>query len=336
MTFSQTRRRRRRRTVLVVAVVVAAILGAVYAITRAQSDQQLRREYLDLAIEVADGQEDAAIRFSEMVVRLDDLSRPAVVGLLEDVEAQVLDLSRTLESADPPGDRLKRAHTAFAIAAQKWKDGIIATRSGIETLSETPLDPDGLATLEQGLIDLRVGDAAYVDFLDLTVELDVADLGREFPPISYVPAESELLFEATDIARRIFLTPDLGVLRNLAVADIKLEPGPLGDSDGVPVVPLSDSLDAIVTISNRGTIDENDVVVTLDLISLDLDSAEGLQVTFDLEVELIEPNSLTSLTFADLPVEPGTLYELVATLPGEDDDSSDDMSSLVFIRNDET
>jgi len=331
MTFSQIRRRRRRRSVLVVLVVVALLLGAVYAITRAQSDEQLRREYLDLAITVADGEEDAAIRFSEMVVRLDELSRPAVVGLLEEVEEQVLDLSRTLESADPPGDRLKRAHTAFAIAAQKWKDGIIGARSGIETLSETPLDPDGMGALEQGLINLRVGDAAYQDFLDLTIELDVADLGREFPPIAFVPVEFELLFEATDIARRIFLTPDLGVLRNLAVADIKLEPGPLGDSDGIPVVPLSDRLDAIVTISNRGTIEENDVVVTLDLISSD-----GAQTTFDQEIELIEANSLTSLTFTDLPVAPGTLYELVATLPGGDDDSSDDMSSLVFIRNDES
>jgi hypothetical protein len=331
MTFSQIRRKRRRRTVVLVLVVVAVILGAAYAITRAQSDQQLRREYLDLAIDVANGEEEAAIRFSDMVVRLDELSRPAVVGLLEDVEAQVLDLSRTLESASPPGDRLERAHTAFAVAAQQWKDGIIATRSGIETLSETPLDPDGLAALEQGLIDLRVGDAAYVDFLDLTVEIDVTDLGREFPEVAFVPAESELLFEATDIARRIFLTPDLGVLRNLAVADIKLEPGPLGDSDGVPVVPLSDSLDAEVTISNRGTIEEYKVVVQLDLIS-----AEGEQVTFEQQIDVIEPNSLTSLTFADLPVSPGALYELVATLPGDDDDRSDDSASLVFIRNDES
>jgi hypothetical protein len=331
MAFSPVRRQRRRRTVVVVLVVVSVILGTAYAVTRAQSDRQLRREYLDLAAEVAAGEEDAAVRFSDMVVRLDELSRPAVVELLGEIEESVVDLSRRLESADPPSGRLERAHVFFAVAAQKWKDGVLDTRNGIETLSESPLDPDGLAALAAGLIHLRVGDGAYAEFQALALEVDTDDVGREYPEVAFVPEESELLFEATDIARRIFLTPDLGVVRNLAVADIKLDPSPIGDQEGVPVVPLSETLAAEVTVSNRGTIDEIGIVVELDLISSD-----GSQVTFDQEIEMIGPDALTSITFEDLPVEPGGLYELAAALPGGDDDSSDDVATLVFIRNDES
>jgi hypothetical protein len=35
-------------------------------------------------------------------------------------------------------------------------------------------------------------------------------------------------------------------------------------------------------------------------------------------------------------VEPGGLYEVVAAIPGGDDDPTDDLGSLVFIRNDES
>lgn len=329
MAFTPIRRRRRRRTALIVVVVLAVIAGAGYAVTRLQSEQQIRREYLDVAFEVADGQHDAAARFSDMVIRLDELSRPAVVGLLEELEELVIDLSRRLESADPPSGRFERAHVFFAVAAQEWKDGIIATRSGIETLSQSPLDPDGLATLSVGLVALRVGDASYADFSEVMLELEAAELGREFPGVAFVPSESELLFEAPDIARRIFLTPDLGVVRNLAVADVKLEPGPVGTEEGVPVVPLSESLDVEVTISNRGTIAEESITVQLDVVSSD-----GSQVTFDQDIDVIEPGALSSVVFEDIPADPGGLYEAVAGLPDEDDDPSDDTRSLVFIRDD--
>ncbi len=331
MTLFPIRRQRRRRTAVLVLVAIAAILGIVFAVTFAQSESEVRREYLDVAIGVADGERSAAERFADMVIRLDELSRPAVVNLMEEVEAEVVDLSRTLESASAPQGRLERAHTAFAIATQKWKDGIIASRRGIETLSESPLDPDGLASLEQGLIALRVGDAAYGDFLALVLDEDVSDAGREFPPVAYIPSESELLFEATDIARRIFLTPGLGVLRDLAVSDIKLEPRPIGDREGVPVVPLSESLDVEVTVSNRGTVAEAAVLVRIDLVS-----ADGEQATFDRTIAEIEPGSLSSLRFEDLPALPGTLYELVATVTGDDDDPSNNSELLVFIRNDES
>jgi hypothetical protein len=331
MAFSLVRRQRRRRTVVVVLVVFLVILGTAYAVTRAQSDRQLRREYLDLALEVAGGQEDAAFRFSDVIIRLDELARPAVTETLSEVEESVLDLSRRIESAEPPPGRLGRAHVQFAVAAQQWKDGVIGARAGIETLSETPLDPDGLAVLEAGLIDLRVGDAAYAGFLAIVLEEEGEGAGRDFPVVAFIPEESELLFEATDIARRIFLTPDLGVIRNLAVADIKLDPAPIGDDEGIPVVPLSETLDAEVTVSNRGTVEETAIAVQLNVIS-----GDGSQVTFDQSIDGIAPGALSSLLFEDLPVEPGGLYEIVATLLVDDDDAGDDVATLVFIRNAES
>jgi hypothetical protein len=330
MAYTPTRRRRRRRTAVVVVVAVAVLLGTVYAVTRAQSDRQLQREYLDFAAGVAGAEEDAAARFADMVVRLDELARPTVVATLTEVEEIVVEQFRTVGDADAPPTGLEEANAALGVAARKWNDGVAAARQGIETLSESPLDPDGLALLDQGLVDLRVGDAAYLDFRDDVSGVNVDEAGREFPSISFVPEESALLFDATDIARRIFLSPDLGVVRDLAVADLSLDPGPMGTESGVPVVPLSETLDAEVTISNKGTVEEIGIPVQLDLIS------QGSRVTFTEDVDAIDPGALASLRFADLPVEPGVLYEIVASVPAEDDDDTNDTASFVFIRNDES
>jgi hypothetical protein len=330
MAYTPTRRRRRRRTALVVVVAVAALLAIVYAVTRAQSDRQLRREYLDFAIGIAGAQEDAAVRFADMIVRLDELARPTVVATLGEVEEIVTEQSQAVRDAAHPPAGLEQAHVALGIATRKWSDGVEGARQGIETLSETPLDPDGLALLEQGLIDLRVGDAAYLEFRDDVSGVDVGEVDREFPSVSFVPEESELLFDATDIGRRIFLSPDLGVTRDLAVADISLDPGPMGSEGGVPVVPLSETLDAEVTISNKGTVEETGVPVQLDLIS------QGSRVTFTEDVTRVDPGALASIRFADLPVEPGLLYEIVASVPAEDDDDTNDSATFVFIRNDES
>lgn len=332
MAYTPTRRRRRRRTALVVVVAVAALLGIIYAVTRAQSDRQLRREYLDFAIGVAGAEEDAAVRFADMVVRLDELARPTVVTTLTEVEEITVEQAEVVREADGPPPGLEESHVALEIAVGKWNDGVEGVRLGIETLSETPLDPEGLAVLEQGLVDLRVGDAAYLDFRDHVSGVDVGEVGREFPSISFVPEESELLFDAADIARRIFLSPGLGVVRDLAVADLSLDPGPMGSESGVPVVPLSDTLDAEVTISNKGTVEETGVPVQLDLISQD----DGSRVTFTEDVGVIGPGALASVRFADLPVEPGALYEIVASVPAEDDDDTNDTAFFVFIRNAES
>jgi hypothetical protein len=208
-----------------------------------------------------------------------------------------------------------------------WEEGLATTRQGMVALSDSPLDTSGLDMLAQGLIDLSVGDAAYRDFRDLAFGTE-EEAGRDFPDVEFIPLDQQLVFDATDIARRMFLSPELGVRENLSVADLKLEPSPVGEQAGIPVVPLSGQVDVTATISNQGTVAARFIVLRLDLVTL-----EAQQYEDDKGIEVLEPGDKASVTFENLPVEAGVLYEVTVTVVGEDEDPSDDVERFTFIMN---
>lgn len=331
MSFPIARRRRRRRgIVLVVIVGLAVTIGL--ALTRFRSDSQLTREFLDTALEVAIAEERLAGRFSALVTGLGEVGRPTMVATLEELEVAVTTLAERVEAIDvPEGEAgIIRSHVLLSIAAGRWRDGVRTTRQGILTLTEEPTTDDdvGIALLGQGLSDVRVGDSAYSALEEVLAGQDTSLVAGEFPSVRFIPPAEQLAFLPTEVARRIFLTPTLEVLVNLAISDLRIDPGPVADRDGVPLIPLSDQLDVEVVVANPGN-----VAVTEILVQLDLVSNEGDVFNAEQEIASLEPGALTGVTFADLPVEAGKLYEVVVSLPLEDDDPTDDEASYVFIRN---
>ncbi len=181
--------------------------------------------------------------------------------------------------------------------------------------------------MQRGLLDLRVGDRAFAGFLALLEDVDTSALGREFPSVAFVPAADEAQYDADDLVRRLAATPGLEAVENLGVADLRLDPYPVGEQVGLPVVPLSESLMAEVTVANRGSTPVAAGVVTLDLLSQDGTVHQDRAV-----FGALAPGALVTVGFADLPVQPGKLYEIIVTLSGEDDDPSDDRVTFTFIR----
>jgi hypothetical protein len=326
MIHQQVRRRRRHRYI-VLAVALVVVLAIVFAVTRVQSDRRLRREYLNRALEVAETEQDLASRLGELVTGLEGMDRPVMVGILDELRGEagalVDDLAATGKA---PGD-LRSGQLYLGIAVARWQEGLTAARAGLITLSETPQDEAALATLTAGLIDLRVGDSAYAGFLGV-IESDssLASAGS-FPDFRFVPAAAEEQYQAADLARRVALIPGLAAVENLAVVDVRLDPGPAGEEVGIPVIPVSDRLNADVTIANHGTVASVGSVVLLELVSQDGTKYEDQQV-----IGALEPGELTSVQYTDLPVQPGKLYEIIATIQVEDDDPSDDTMSFTFIR----
>ena len=51
------------------------------------------------------------------------------------------------------------------------------------------------------------------------------------------------------------------VVTNVGIADIRLDPGPTGERNGIPVVPVSETLTAQATISNSGTVPVDTIIV---------------------------------------------------------------------------
>jgi hypothetical protein len=330
MIHHQVRRRRRRRFI-VPAVVLVVILAVIFAVTRVQSDRQLRREYLNRALEVAESEQDVAGRLGELVAGLENMDRPAMVGILDELRAVTGALFDDLTAtATVPGD-LRSGQLYLGIAVARWQEGMVATRTALMALSEAPEDEAGLALLSRGLIDLRVGDSAYGGFLGVIQGDPSLDLARPFPDFRFVPASAEQQYQAADLARRVSLIPGLAAVENLTVVDVRLDPGPAGEEMGIPVVPVSDRLNADVTIANHGTVESAGGVVLLELVSQDGTKYEDQQV-----IGALQPGELTSVQYTDLPVQPGKLYEIIATIEVEDDNPSDDTFSFTFIRDTES
>lgn len=332
MTYTPAMRRRRRRRNIIVFIAVGAISAAAYGITRAQGEAEVTRAYLDSAYEVATGQASAAESFNEMITDIEQFTRPRMVQTLDMIEARSDELATLLTDADPPSD-MDRADLWLQMAITAWRNGLSDARAGLLSLASDPVDIDGsgAASLSRGLIDLRLGDRAYQGFLSEVDGVDTTLLGGPFPSVVFVPASSEELFDPAALARRMFLTPDLAPVDDLAVADIRLEPGPVGSSGGLPVVPVSASQSLEVTVTNRGNEARTGVVVTLLLVSSD-----GEQYEASFEIESLGGGAARAIAFEDLPVRPGTLYQVTVSIPAGDDEPDNDFITYRFEMNEQS
>jgi len=332
VTYTPAMRRRKRRRNIIVFILVGAISAAAYGITRAQGEAEVTRTYLDVAYQVATGQESAARSFNEMITDIEQFTRPRMVQTLDGIEAGSDELATLLAEGNPPAD-MERAHLWLQMAITAWRNGLSDARAGLLSLASNPTDIDGSGAqaLTGGLIDLRLGDRAYQGFLSEVSDVDTTILGGPFPSVVFVPASSEELFDPVALARRMFLTPDLAPVDDLAVADLRLEPGPVGSSGGIPVVPVSASQSLEVTITNRGNEVHEAVVVTLLLVSTD-----GEQYAATSEIESLAGGAARAVAFTDLPVRPGTLYQVTVSIPSGDDEADNDSITYRFEMNEQT
>jgi hypothetical protein len=251
---------------------------------------------------------------------------------LETIESRSDQLVTLLASGTPPAD-LERADLWLEMATTAWRNGLSHARAGLVSLASDPVDIDGsaAASLARGLVDLRVGDRAYQGFMSEVADVDTTLLGGSFPSVVFVPSASDALFNPTDLARRMFLTPGLTAVDDLAVADLRLDPAPVGDSEGLPVVPISARQAIEVTIVNRGNADRAEIPVSMQLVSSD-----GEEYTATIEIASIAGGAARAVTFADLPVKPGTLYQVRVFLPPGDDDPDNDFIIFRFAVNEES
>lgn len=302
-------------------------IAIAFGITRAAGDAELTRAYLDLAFDVVKTEQATAVSFSSMIENIEDFDRAAMVKLLEQLEEDTELLVDQLDAADPP-EALRDGHLFLRIATTTWRSALSDARSGLVALTNSPLDEDGLATLTRGLVDLRVGDSAYAGFLSGLSEVDTELQGGDLPVVAFVPTALEGLFDAQELARRLFLTENLGPVQNVAVADLRLDPASVGEQQGLAVLAVTPNQSAEITIANRGNIAAAAIRVQLSLISNDGELWEALQ-----EISLLEGGDLTTLVFSDLPVTPGFTYEIFATSLFDDDEDEDDTLSMLFLVN---
>jgi hypothetical protein len=321
------RQRRRRSFILWGLAAIAIAIG--FGVATAAGESELTRRYLDVAFDVARTERDTARQFSSMIENVEDFNRASLLSLLQQLEADTAVLVDELDQVEPP-ESLVQGHLYLRIATTTWRSALSDARSGLVGLSDNVLDEDALGTLTRGLVDLRVGDSAYSGFLSELSDVDTSLQGGELPVVAFVPSDIEGLFDAQELARRIFLTEEIGPSQNVALADLRLDPAAVGEQEGLAVLAITPIQRAEVTVANRGNIPAAAIVVQLSLISNEGQLWEARQ-----EIDQLDGGQLTTLVFSDLPVEPGTTYEIIATSLFPDDKDEDDTVRLLFLVNPE-
>lgn len=305
------------------------MVAIAFGITQAAGEAELSRAYLDLAFDVATTEEQVAEQFTAMIVDIEDFNRATMIELLQDLESDTAAMADLLDDADPPAS-LQQAHLFLRIATTTWRSALSDARNGLVALADDPLDSDGLSQLQRGLVDLRVGDSAYAGFLSELADVNTTLQGGRPPAVTFVLSAQEDLFVPQDLARRLFLAPSLGPVQNVAIADLRLDPAAVGEQEGLPVLAFVGQQRAEVTVSNRGNISAAAIGIQLSLISNEGTLWEARQ-----EIDLLEGGSLTTITFSDIPIQPGVTYEIVATSLFDDDQEEDDSFSMFFLVNPE-
>jgi hypothetical protein len=327
VSYSPTGRRLRRRRTIIVSVTALTLVAVAFGVTQASSERAITRSYLDVVFEVVSEESVMAEGFTEMIATIETFSRARMVQTMDDLEALGAAGFDRLIDAEAP-ESLVAADLYLRIAISSWRAGLSEVKSGLVLLSANPVDEVGLAGLQRGFIDLRVGDRAYGGFLSEVADMDTSLHGDPLPALVFIPTGEEAAFDPREIARRMLLATDLRVVVDLAVADIRLDPPPLGVQGGLPVVPAVDTLNAEATVSNRGNIDQIAINVTLVLRS-----GTGVLHEQTRVIEVLEAGRATTVTFAPLPVEPGVNYEITISLPGGDAQAENDTVSMIFVVN---
>jgi hypothetical protein len=321
------RQRRRRSLILWGLAAIAVAIG--FGVARAAGESELTRRYLDVAVEVVRTEQDTAQAFASMIENVEDFDRSSLLILLQRLESDTAVLVDELDEVEPP-ESLTQGHLFLRIATTTWRSALSDSRNGLVELSENVLDEEALATLTRGLVDLRVGDSAYAGFLSELSDVDMTMYGGDLPVVSFVPPEIEGLFDAQELARRLFLTEEIGPTQNVAVADLRLDPAAVGEQEGLAVLAITPDQKAEVTIANRGNIAAAAITVQISLISND-----GLLWEARQEIDQLDGGDLITIVFSELPVEQGKTYEIIATSLFPDDQDEDDTVRLLFLVNPE-
>jgi hypothetical protein len=153
----------------------------------------------------------------------------------------------------------------------------------------------------------------------------------EYPVFGYVAPPRDEMYDAVTVAGRMRVILKLEVNHDVAIT-ATTDPEPLGENNGFPVVPDSDTFVVHAVVTNTGNLAEESILVQL---FLDPRSPEEETVEIQTLVPFLEPGEAKTVAFEDLPVIAGSLYEMriSATIDDEDGNTDDNVWELVFYRN---
>jgi hypothetical protein len=215
---------------------------------------------------------------------------------------------------------------------EAWTVGVSGFTSGILAAADNPTDTVVTDNIGNALAELRAGDRLYTDLVRELEAEDVPDPVAPLPEVLMLPAEGELFtlsLAYVEAAR----SPNSGIaLRpGLQVSSIASDPLWNVDPSDQAIVPATELLNFSVVVGNAGNVASEPEPLELTL------SGESDPVVLSEMVPVLEPGEQTAVQFLEIPVTPGSLYEVAASLSAvtNDVDLEDNVVSVLFEVNDE-
>jgi hypothetical protein len=300
-------------------------------ITSAGDDTRAEFEYLGELHESASELTIGADSLRVVISRLARIERSeletATNGLREDLE-----IALELVERGPTSSNLVGANAVYRRAVEAWTVGVSGFASGILTAADDPTSTVVSDNIANALAELRAGDRLYSDLLRELEAEEVPDPVAPMPEILMLPAEGELFtlsLAYVEAAR----SPNSGIaLRpGLRVASITSDPLWNVDPNDQAIVPATEQLTFSVVVDNAGNIPSEPEPIELTLVG------ESDPVIISETIPALEPGQQTAIRFLEVPVTPGTLYEVAAALTDvtNDIDLEDNTLTVLFEVNDE-
>ena len=304
-------------------LVVAVVVAGAGRRTRDQIDylEAMRANLAEVSM--------SGLKVQDLIGRLSRIDRSEFTATLDDIEA-VLAVAIAHAADAPPTSDLVSAAALYRLAVESWSSGISGFREGILDAADNPESVGSTDVLIAALVELRAGDALY---LDLVSELEIEGIPEPvsgLPEVALLPMEAPLEVLAgayVDAARAV--SNSLALRPGLAIAQVLAEPEWVRNAEDAIVVPATDSVVFTVVVQNSGNLASSEARVRVTLVGEEETSEEMLSVP------PLGPGVQTSLVTEEMAVTEGRLYriqaELVLTQP--DNDPDDNTLAVDFVVN---
>ena len=330
--YQPARRNRRRRWLLIVLTLVAVVAAIAFLVSR-QTEQRGTVEFYAAAESSSMLHASASDSLNATLERIGPLmTRQELTRSLSDVTAEAAEADALLDLEVP--STIGRQYGSISAASGSWVAGTADVERVITAIMDGELTTGAEVELQAALDRLRVGDVGFEQFVAIAVaNSETTDVTiPRFSFVQYIHTEDPGLYDAQNLVLKIQSAYNLAPRHNVGVVGMTL-PEPIGERGGIPLVPFSETIGLQAIVTNEGNEAETDIEI--DVLVVSVDTGESISETRT--VDAIEGGAATTVTFAELDLVPGGLYQATLTVRiPVDNDLDNNTWTLTFIRNEES
>jgi len=327
----QSGRRPRSRRWLLVALSLTVVVVLIVFLASRQTDQRGTVEFFGAAEQATVLEESAAQTLDQALASIGVVTRQDLTRRLDSVVEESAEAESLIAAVENVPSDIGASYGTMVTASSSWTAGTREINRVVVGIMDGEIVETAVPDLQNALDLLGVGDAGYGLFLESVVEISETVEAVEFPPIRFIDPtpDDPFRFNATNLVLRIQAAYGLAPHRDVSISG-STDPAAVGDKDGIPVVPFSDTLAIIALITNEGNEPETDVGVSLDVVNVDTGDIVSKSET----IAQLDVGKSTTVIFDTIEIEPGGLYQAILTARINGDiDMANNEWTMTFIWN---